>query len=279
MLAGPPGRGVAGRHLPPRGAVSPLSLDGDEGPTRLRSRVPVDAHLVDRAGGLHAGVLLTWSTPSALPQWLGRTARWTSPLRWRFGPVAGAMSPAALDAVVLRKGRTSVVTQISVTDEGDDGAAWHRASDLCRSGRESSDPNFGRPVPTTPHGAAPIGPVPLVDLRGEAGVGSGHPPRDRRPPPEYVSILHGAPLPCCPTWPRSERSNRPMARHRGTVFPIWCSTIWRGSRRPGQARCTVMGARPDARVRVAMYDTACTTAWSLWHRSPCGRLTPTPNCS
>jgi acyl-coenzyme A thioesterase PaaI-like protein len=240
---------------------APLSLDGDEGPTRLRSRVPVDAHLVDRAGGLHAGVLLT--VVDSLGGYLSGLAVQpdgivTTSMALRAGR-RRHVGPRLCDAVVVRKGRTSVVTQISVTDEGDDGAAVASCVMTCAVlGRESSDPNFGRPVH---HPMAPPQPDP-VSLLEFFGVRPGSGPVTRLEIGDHLrntwSILHGGAIAVLSDLAavravQSANGPSPGALSSADMVLHYLAPARVG---PVEARCTVMGARPDGTVvRVAMYDT------------------------
>ena len=147
---------------------APPPLDGAGRPTRLISRVPVDAHLMDEAGGLHAGALLT--VIDSVGGYLAGLAVQpdgivTTSLTLRMGR-RRHIGPLLCEATVLRKGRASVVVLVSVTDEGNGGATV--ASSIMTCGvlaRESPDPTIGRGVH---HPMAPPqrDPVSLVDFFG-----------------------------------------------------------------------------------------------------------------
>jgi uncharacterized protein (TIGR00369 family) len=240
---------------------APLSHDEDEGPTRLQSRVPVDAHLVDQAGGLYAGALLT--VVDSLGGYLSGLAVApdgivTTSMALRVGR-RRHVGPLLCDAVVLRKGRTSVVTQISVTDEGDDGAAVASCIMTCAVlARESSDPTFERPVhhPMAPPQSDP------VSLEKFFGVEPGSGPVTRLEIGDYLrntwSILHGGAIAVLADLAavravQSADGPSPGALSSADMVLHYLAPARVG---PVEARCTVMGARPDATVvRVAMYDT------------------------
>ncbi len=173
---------------------APPSADGAEGTANLRSRVPVDAHLVDQAGGLHVGALLTvidsvggyLSGLAVQPDGVVTTSMGIRVGRRRH------VGPLVCDATVLRKGRASVVTRVSVTDEGDGNIVVASCIMTCAVlARESPDPNFGRPVhhPMAPPPADP------VSLEGFFGVQAGSGPVTRLEIGDHLrntwSILHG----------------------------------------------------------------------------------------
>jgi len=121
-------------------------------------------------------------------------------------------------------------------------------------GRESSTPTFGRPV-HPPHGAAPIGPRAARGvLRGEAGVGSGHPPRDRRPPPEYV-------------WhPARWRHCRAVRPGRGRAVPIGQWPVTGGTVLADMVLHYLAPARVAVEARCTVMERGPTAPWSEW---PC----------
>ena len=94
--------------------------DGDDGPSAMGGRAPVDDHQRGPGGGLRTGGLLTsldslggfTSGLAVLPQWIVTTS-----LMATVSELAH-VGPLRLSAAVLRRGRTSVVTALDVVDEG-----------------------------------------------------------------------------------------------------------------------------------------------------------------
>ncbi len=256
---------------------APPSLDGDQVPARLRSRVPVDAHLVDEAGGLHAGALLT--AVDALGGYLSGLAVQpdgivTTSMALRVGR-RHHLGPLLCEATVLRKGRASVVTLVSVADEGDGGAAVASCVMTCAVlRRESSAPTLGRPVH---HPMAPARPDP-VPLHEFFGVQPGSGPVTRLQIGDHLRnnwrILHGGAIAILSDLAAVRALRSPGATLPGDAPPVALFSTgapptaklsstdmvlhYLAPARVGpvEARCTVMGARPDGTVvRVALYDT------------------------
>lgn len=241
---------------------APSPNDGAGMPTRLRSRVPVDPHLLDEAGGLHVGVLLTvvdsvggyLAGLSVQPDGIVTTSMTLRTGRRRH------VGPLLCEASVLRKGRTSVVVLISVTDEGDDDVAVASCVMTCAVlARESADPTFGHPAdhPMAPPQAEP---VPLVEF---FGVQPGSGLVTRLEIGDYLrntwGILHGGAIALLSDLAAVRAVRFDAASTEGALSATDMVLHYLAPARVGpvEARCTVMGARPDASVvRVAMYDTA-----------------------
>jgi acyl-coenzyme A thioesterase PaaI-like protein len=239
----------------------PPSADGAEGTANLRSRVPVDAHLVDQAGGLHVGALLT--VIDSVGGYLSGLAVQpdgvvTTSMAIRVGRRCH-VGPLVCDATVLRKGRASVVTRVSVTDEGDGDIVVASCIMTCSVlARESPDPNFGRPVH---HPMAPPPPDP-VPLEGFFGVQAGSGPVTRLEVGDHLrntwSILHGGAIAVLSELAAVRavsfaNGGGPVALSATDMVLHYLAPARVG---PVEARCTVMGARPDGTVvRVAMHDT------------------------
>lgn len=240
---------------------APPSADGAEGTANLRSRVPVDAHLVDQAGGLHVGALLTvidsvggyLSGLAVQPDGVVTTSMAIRVGRRRH------VGPLICDATVLRKGRASVVTRVSVTDEGDGNIVVASCIMTCAVlARESPDPNFGRPVhhPMAPPPADP------VSLEGFFGVQGGSGPVTRLEIGDHLrntwSILHGGAIAVLSELAAARAVSSANGGGRAALSATDMVLHYLAPARVGpvEARCTVMGARPDGTVvRVAMYDT------------------------
>ena len=240
---------------------APSPLDGAGMPTRLRSRVPVDPHLQDEAGGLHAGALLT--VIDSVGGYLAGLAVQpngvvTTSMTLRIGR-RRHLGPLLCEATVLRKGRASVVVLISVTDEGDDDAAVASCVMTCAVlARDSPDPTFGRPVH---HPMAPPQPEP-VSLVDFFGVQPGSGLVTRLEIGDHLrntwGILHGGAIALL----SDLAAVRAVRFHAGSAEGVRSATdmvlhyLAPARVGPVEARCTVMGTRPDASVvRVAMYDT------------------------
>jgi acyl-coenzyme A thioesterase PaaI-like protein len=250
---------------------APPSFDGDRVPTSLWSRVPVDAHLVDEAGGLHAGALVT--AVDALGGYLSGLAVQpdgivTTSMALRTGR-RHHVGPLLSEATVLRKGRASVVTQVSVVDEGDSEAAVASCLMTCAVlHRGASAPTPGRQVH---HPMAPAQPDP-VSLQDFFGVQPGSGPVTRLDIGDHLrnnwGILHGGAIAVLsdlaalravqsggpPPVGRSSTGRSPAALSSTDMVLHYLAPARVG---PVEARCTVMGTRPDGTVvRVALYDTA-----------------------
>ena len=244
---------------------APPALDGDQVPTRLRSRVPLDAHLVDEAGGLYAGALLT--AVDALGGYLSGLAVQpdgivTTSMALRMGR-RRHVGPLLLEAIVLRKGRASVVTRISVADEGSGGAPVASCIMTCAAlRRESLGPSFGRPVH---HPMAPARPDP-PSLEEFFGVHAGSGPVTRLKIGDHLrntwSILHGGAIAVLADLAAVRAVRSPGTDPSAGPSPVALSSTdmvlhYLAPARVGpvEARCTVMGTRPDGTVvRVALYD-------------------------
>ena len=240
---------------------SPSPLDDAGRPTRLLSRVPVDPHLLDEAGGLHAGALLT-VVDSVGGYLAGLTVQpdgiVTTSMTLRMGR-RRHVGPLLCEATVLRKGRTSVVVLISVTDEGDDDAPVASYVMTCAVlARESPDPTFGRPAD---HPMAPLQPepIPLVEF---FGVQPGSGLVTRLEIGDYLrntwGILHGGAIAVLSDLAAVRAVRFDAGSPEGALSATDMVLHYLAPARVGpvEARCTVMGTRPDASVvRVAMYDT------------------------
>ena len=240
---------------------APSPLDEAGRPTRLRSRVPVDTHVLDEAGGLHAGALLTvvdsvggyLAGLSVQPDGVVTTSMTLRMGRRRH------VGPLLCEASVLRKGRASVVVLVSVTDEGDDDAAVASCVMTCAVlARESPDPTFGRPVH---HPMAPPQPEP-VSLVEFFGVQPGSGLVTRLEIGDYLrntwGILHGGAIALLSDLAavRAVRFEAGSAQGALSATDMVLHYLAPARVGPVEARCTVMGTRPDASVvRVAMYDT------------------------
>jgi uncharacterized protein (TIGR00369 family) len=240
---------------------APPPLDGDGTPTRLRSRVPVDPHLLDEAGGLHAGALLTvidsvggyLAGLSVQPNGIVTTSMTLRMGRRRH------LGPLLCEATVLRKGRASVVVLISVTDEGDHDAPVASCVMTCAVlVRDSPDPTFGRPV-HHPMAPLPPEPIPLVDF---FGVQPGSGLVTRLEIGDYLRntwhILHGGAIALLSDLAAVRAVRFEADSDEGALSATEMVLHYLAPARVGpvEARCTVMGTRPDASVvRVAMYDT------------------------
>jgi uncharacterized protein (TIGR00369 family) len=240
---------------------APAPLDEAGRPTRLRSRVPVDTHVLDEAGGLHAGALLTvvdsvggyLAGLSVQPDGVVTTSMTLRMGRRRH------VGPLLCEASVLRKGRASVVVLVSVTDEGDDDAAVASCVMTCAVlARESPDPTFGRPVH---HPMAPPQPEP-VSLVEFFGVQPGSGLVTRLEIGDYLrntwGILHGGAIALLSDLAavRAVRFEAGSAQGALSATDMVLHYLAPARVGPVEARCTVMGTRPDASVvRVAMYDT------------------------
>jgi uncharacterized protein (TIGR00369 family) len=94
--------------------------DGDDQPTSVAGRAPIDPHQRGPGGGLRTGGLLTnldslggfTSGLSVLPQWIVTTSIMATVSE------LGHIGPLRFRADVLRRGRNSVVTSLDVVDEG-----------------------------------------------------------------------------------------------------------------------------------------------------------------
>ena len=241
---------------------APPPLDGAGRPTRLMSRVPVDDHLMDEVGGLHAGALLT--AIDAVGGYLAGIVAQpdgivTTSLTLRVGR-RRHVGPLLCEATVLRKGRASVVVLVSVTDEGSGGAAV--ASTIMTCGvlaRESPDPTVGRGVH---HPMAPSqqDPVSLVDF---FGIQPGSGLITRLEIGDYLrntwGILHGGAIALLSDLAavRAVRSDTDTDVAQGDLSATDMVVHYLAPARVGpvEGRCTVMGARPDGTVvRVAVHD-------------------------
>ncbi len=241
---------------------APPPLDGAGRPTTLMSRVPVDDHLMDEVGGLHAGALLT--AIDAVGGYLAGIVAQpdgivTTSLTLRVGR-RRHVGPLLCEATVLRKGRASVVVLVSVTDEGSGGAAV--ASTIMTCGvlaRESPDPTVGRGVH---HPMAPSqqDPVSLVDF---FGIQPGSGLITRLEIGDYLrntwGILHGGAIALLSDLAavRAVRSDTDTDVAQGDLSATDMVVHYLAPARVGpvEGRCTVMGARPDGTVvRVAVHD-------------------------
>ncbi len=240
---------------------APSPLDGAGIPTRLRSRVPVDPHLLDEADGLHAGALLT--VIDSVGGYLAGLAVQpngivTTSMTLRIGR-RRHLGPLLCEATVLRKGRASVVLLISVTDEGNDDAEVASCVMTCAVlARDSPDPTFGRPVH---HPMAPPQPepVPLVEF---FGVQPGSGLVTRLEIGDHLRntwrILHGGAIALLSDLAAVRAVRFEADSDEGALSATDMALHYLAPARVGpvEARCTVMGTRPDASVvRVAMYDT------------------------
>lgn len=241
---------------------APSPLDGDGRPIRLRSRVPVDPHLVDEAGGLHAGALLTvidsvggyLAGISVQPAGVVTTSMTLRMGRRRH------VGPLLCEASILRRGRASVVVLVSVTDEGDDDAAVASSLMTCAVlARETPDPTFvGRPVH---HPMAPPQPEP-VSLVDFFGVQPGSGLVTHLAIGDYLrnswGILHGGAVALLADLAAVRAVRFEVGSVEGALSATDMVLHYLAPARVGpvEARCTVIGTRPDASVvRVAMYDT------------------------
>jgi uncharacterized protein (TIGR00369 family) len=255
-----PGQWPVGTYLRvERWAPSPL--DGDGKPTRLRSRVPVEPHLLDEAGGLHAGALLT--VIDSVGGYLAGLAVQpsgivTTSMTLRMGR-RRHVGPLLCEASILRKGRASVVVLVSVTDEGHDDAAVASCLMTCAVlARETPDPTFERPV-HHPMAAPEPEPVSLVEF---FGVQPGSGPVTRLEIGNYLrntwGILHGGAIALLADLAAVRAVRFDAGSVEGALLATDMVLHYLAPARigPVEARCTVMGTRPDARVvRVAMHDT------------------------
>jgi uncharacterized protein (TIGR00369 family) len=239
---------------------APPSLDGAGRPTRLISRVPVDTHLMDEVGGLHAGALLT--VIDAVGGYLaGITAQpdgiVTTSLVLQMGRRRHT-GPLLSEATLLRKGRASIVVLVSVTDEGNGGATV--ASSIMTCGvlvRDSPDPTVGRGVH---HPMAPPHPDP-VSLVDFFGVQPGSGLITRLEIGDYLrntwGILHGGAIALLSdvAGVRAVRSGTDSPQGVLSTTDMVVHYLAPARVGPVEGRCTVMGARPDGTVvRVAVHD-------------------------
>jgi uncharacterized protein (TIGR00369 family) len=241
---------------------APTPLDGDGRPIRLLSRVPVDPHLLDEAGGLHAGALLT--VIDSVGGYLGGLAVQpqgvvTTSMTLRTGRQRH-VGPLLCEAGILRKGRASVVVQVSVTDEGDHHAVVASSLMTCAVlARETPDPTFvGRPVH---HAMAPPQAEPIA-LEEFFGVQPGSGPVTRLEISDYLrntwGILHGGAIALLSDLAAVRAVRSDIGSDEGALSATDMVLHYLSPARVGplEARCTVMGRRPDASVvRVAMHDT------------------------
>jgi acyl-coenzyme A thioesterase PaaI-like protein len=239
---------------------APPPRDGAGRPTSLISRVPVDAHLRDETGGLHAGALLT-VIDSVGGYLAGLTVQpdgvVTTSMTLRTGRRRQS-GPLRCEATVLRQGCASVVVLVSVTDEGNGGATVASSIMTCAVlARESPDPTLGRAVH---HPMAPPRrePVPLVDF---FGVQPGSGLITRLEIGDHLrngwSILHGGAIAVLSDLAavRAARSGTDGVHGVLSATDMVLHYLAPARVGPVEARCTVMGARPDGTVvRVAMHD-------------------------
>jgi uncharacterized protein (TIGR00369 family) len=230
---------------------------GDDAPV-LEGRAPIDDNvrsddgrgmrtgallaLVDSLGGFTAGL-------AVLPRWIVSTSIHLQLVRLDH------VGPLRLDVAVLRRGNLSAVTSVVVSDEGAGGAHVADGIVTCAALVSDEPKVFQRPI--------------RIDAR----------PRPENPEPlEHffgIAPLDGNDDPCTTTLTLDERLRNPWGiLHGGATAVLLDVAAVRAAQLDGgaatdtvvhflspvrtgpvEARCTVIGDRPDGRlVRVAVHD-------------------------
>jgi len=234
---------------------------GEERPSVVFGRAPVDSHQRGPGGGIRIGGLLTGidslggfaSGLAVLPQWIVTTS-----LMATVSELAH-VGPLRLRADVLRRGRHSVVTALDVVDEGADGRHVAAATMTCAV----LDPGamtleFTRPVVVPMPDPQPDAPGPGEFFCIEPGEGPVTRLRleDRLRNP--WGILHGGAVAML----ADEAACRAAAARPDAVGPdgVAAADVVLHYLRPVkvgpvEARCTVLGTRAGrTTVRVAIHD-------------------------
>jgi uncharacterized protein (TIGR00369 family) len=231
---------------------------GDDAPV-LEGRAPIDANVRSDGGrGMRTGVLLALVDSlggftaglAVLPRWIVSTSIHLQVARLDH------VGPLRLDVAVLRRGNLSAVTSVVVSDEGADDAHVADGIVTCAALEPDAPKVFRRPIRIDAL-PAPDDPEPLEQFFGIA-------PPDGRDP-------------CTTTLTLDERLRNPWGiLHGGATSVLLDVAAVRAARfldgaattdavvhflspvrtGPVEARCTVVGDRPDGRlVRVAVHDT------------------------
>jgi uncharacterized protein (TIGR00369 family) len=235
---------------------------GDDAPV-LEGRAPIDDNvrsddgrgmrtgvvlaLVDSLGGFTAGL-------AVLPRWIVSTSIHLQVAR------VDHVGPLRLDVAVLRRGNVSAVTSVAVCDEGAGDAHVDHGTVTCHALAPDQPQVFQRPIRIDAL-PAPADPEPLESFFGIAPLGGDDDPRtttlrldDRLRNP--WGILHGGATSVLldVAAVRAAQLARDGVNATATDAVVhFLSPVRIG---PVEARCTVVGDRPDGRlVRVAVHDT------------------------
>jgi len=236
--------------------------DGGDRPTSVAGRAPIDPHQRGPGGGLRTGGLLTnldslggfTSGLAVLPQWIVTTS-----LMATVSELAH-VGPLGFRADVLRRGRNSVVTSLSVVDEGA-GDRHVAAATMSCAVLDPGDMvlSFERPftMAMPEAGGDPVPPVQFFCIEPGEGPVTRLRLEDRLRNP--WGILHGGAIAML----ADEAACRAaMAAGPGTAGPngVAASDVVLHYLRPVkvgpvEARCNVLGTGAGrTRVRLAIHD-------------------------
>jgi uncharacterized protein (TIGR00369 family) len=244
---------------------------GTEAFPSVAALVPVDAHQTGPGGGLRTGSLLTAVDSlgglvcglAVLPRWVVTTSMMATVVRLDH------RGPLRLDATVLRRGRTSVVSSVAVVDGGAGDRPVARVTVTCAPLDPGALPlHFDRPftVPLRPPDPEPSGPEEFFGIVPGTGPVTRlelH-PRLRNP----WGILHGGAVAvvvdvaaCRAAEAAGVTAGAPAAS--STTVLDYLHPVRVG---PVEARCRVLaGPAGSSLVRVAVHDVGagdrlCSTA-------------------
>jgi uncharacterized protein (TIGR00369 family) len=235
---------------------------GDERPSAVGGRAPIDPHLRGPGGGLRTGGLLTnldslggfTSGLAALPRWIVTTSLLATVSELDH------VGPLRFRADVLRRGRSSVVTALEVVDEGAHDRHVAAATMTCAIlDPGAMELTFDRPVtvPMPPAQPDAVGPEEFFAIEPGEGPVTRLELDDRLRNP--WGILHGGAVAmladeaaCRAALAYSGPASGPAGVAAADAVLHYLRPVKVG---PVEARCRVLGTRAGrTTVRVAIHD-------------------------